>query len=198
MTLTERFMGLPRAMQWSAGALVAFVLYFLVIEPALLFYTNASEDVESAQLRLTELEAQVKDRESDLTAYESGLARHGEVLPPRPADVVRPDVFELWEELRLEFASVTGLRLQTTDAGFRGAALPIDLMPVGSQLEVVRFSADFEASPEDIIAIVRRLESSPFVHSVRSIDIRLNSADERLLSANIETESWAYIGGNAQ
>ena len=46
----------------------------------------------------------------------------------------------------------------------------------------------------EVEAIVRRLEASPLIHSVSSVRLRLNSADQRVLSAQIETESWAHTG----
>lgn len=194
MTLGERFLGLPRAMQWSVIALVAFLLYFVVLEPALIWKSELDENIAAADIVLTELQEQVKDREADLSSYERGLSRHGEVLPPRPLSEVSSKVFDLWEQISLEFDSVTGLRLQTGEAGFSGDSLPGTLVPPGASLVAVRFTANFEATPEDVIAIVRQLEASPLIHSVSSLRIRLNTADERMLSAQIETESWAHSG----
>jgi len=194
VTLEERFLGLPRAMRWAIFALVAFVLYFAAVEPALNLYTRLDDDVQGAKLRLAELEEQVKDREADLSNFERGLARHGEVLPPRPLREVEPDVYALWQEVQQEFESVTGVRLQSGELGMSSDAIRNALVPPGAQLSRVRFTANFDASPEQIIAIVRRLEASPLIHSVSAVRLRLNSADQRVLTAQIETESWAHTG----
>jgi hypothetical protein len=61
----------------------------------------------------------------------------------------------------------------------------------------VKLTANFDASPEDIVDLIGRLESSPIIHSVSALRLRLNSADQRLLSAQIETESWAFVERSA-
>ncbi len=197
MTIGERFMALPRAVQWAIGAGVVFVLYFVAVEPGLVLYERFSREVEMADIRLAELENQVEDREDDLSAFEIGLSKHGEVLPPRPLSEVGPDVNGLWQELQLEFESLTGLRTQSSELGFASERIENQLVPPGAELVRVKLTANFDASPEDIVDLVGRLESSPIIHSVSAVRLRLNSADQRLLSAQIETESWAFVERSA-
>lgn len=197
MTIGERLVEMPRAVRWAIIAGIAFVLYFAAVEPALGLYTRFSQDAQDADARLAEFEAQVRDREEDLAAFERGLSRHGEVLPPRPVAEVKADVIDLWREMELGFESLSGLRTQSSESGLQSEPIQRELVPPGAELVRVVLTADFEASPEDIVDLIGRLEASPIVHAVSSVRLRLAGEDQRVLSVQVVTESWAHTGGGA-
>jgi hypothetical protein len=181
---------LPRAGKWGVAAALALVAYFAVVEPVIEKSAELSLRAEQRTLELTSFQREQGTGEGARAALAVGISRYGEVAWPEEQGA-RVDAFNRRIADVLRRHGVTGQRTMTRTASMPRGPL---LDALGPGAAVTRHTNDlqFDATPEQISAILAELEKSPEVAAVSRVHLRRNDEQERarLLRANISVETW--------
>ncbi len=188
--LIRTYRGLPRASQWAVLAGIAVIGYFAVIEPAveLLGRWNLKAKETTADLKAFSREAQTGERA--LGGVAIGLSYFGEVAPPGDSE----SRVEVFNRRIAEVLERHGIRESKTSGRKTSMAKGPLLNSLGTGAAVTREFSDleFEATPEQVTAIVADLERVPEVAGVSRVQLRRVDAEggSRLLRANVSVETW--------
>lgn len=186
--IAEKFRDLPRAARWGicAGAIV--LAYFVAIEPIIdgINATNAkAEDREGALITLAR--DPISSQSSELAL---GVKKFGAVeLPGEPeirSVAFNRRVVEILAKHKIKDSSTT--RLMPLGAG------PLkDAYGEANRIDRQVREIQFDATPEDIAAVVADLESAPEVAAISRVQLRRGDQQDsaaRLLKATISVEAW--------
>ncbi len=184
--IIDKIKSLPRAARWGLIALVAFGVYFLVVERVLDRINAAgskADDRIGALLSLSHDPSQTSD-------IDLGIRKFGVVALPGEAAArsvaFNRRVVEVLAKHKIKNSSTSGRTMPM-------AAGPLKDAYGEERVERLVQEIQFDATPEDISAVIADLESSPEVAAVSRIQIRRGSKEDtaaRLLKATIGVEAW--------
>jgi hypothetical protein len=199
MTIVQRFRALPRAAQWGVWAAVAFIAYFVAVEPALERYAKISAEADS-------LESNLRDRASTAQRFEStggeleramvalgnpALPAKGNPLPAldrRVSSVLSAhNVVARKREPRAPIALLTG----------PGQRDPAFIGPL-SGLQRVGIEITFESDTGQLAKILRDLEAAREVASIPRLSVRKagdGKPGDQKLAVTMTVEAWSATQG---
>jgi hypothetical protein len=187
--LTDRIRALPRATRWGLWAGAIVLSYFVAVEPLLdaINTTNAkAADREGALVALAR--DPLSSQSSDLVL---GVKKFGAVeLPGDPE--TRPVAFnrrvvEILAKHNVKNSSSTTRTMPLGNGPLK------DAYGESSRIDRQVREIQFDATPEDIAAVVADLESAPEVAAVSRVQLRRGDQQDsaaRLLKATISVEAW--------
>lgn len=187
MTIAERYKALPRALKWGVWALALFVGYFVVVEPALDAINRANTAADDRLGALKTL-AHNPGASEDETAL--GVRKFGSIDLPGESETrsvaFNRRVSSILEKHKVKDNSTT--RLMPLGQG------PLkDAYGEGERIDRLVREIQFEATPEDIAAVVSDLEKAPEVAAVSKLQIRRGDQKDtagRVLRATLAAEAW--------
>ncbi len=190
--LVSRIAALPRAVQWVLLAGAVLAAYLGIVEPLLGLHERYASEADRAAIRLAELRGIARGRSDNFTKLDLGARYHGEVRKPVGVDASKSAVESLIEELFQKHDVPKGWSFQTRTAALTNPALRSAFADPGRDENVYRLVYDlsFEATPEQVSAVLADLERSPVVHAVGHVVLRVVDGDTRRVAARIEPEVW--------
>jgi hypothetical protein len=192
MSLFDRFMQMPRVMQWAIGAAVAILLF-------LVWDDNIRPMGEAWDRRAASIERQVArareaaDLERRITGRRDLIRQLGPVDVPAADEEGRESLHALIVDTVRRYRSVTNDSFNLSGGADRlpatvSALIFADTAQAGRRL--VRISGDlrFDAEPEDAAAIIAALEARPEVESISLV--RMLRKDGRTLGVTLTINAW--------
>ena len=186
-TLTDKFRTLPRAGRWGIGALVLLAGYFVVVEPLIDKINSINTRADD---RVGALVALTHDPSGSAADIALGVRKFGEVLLPGDEQTrsvaFNRRVSTILDKHKIKDNSIT-------------RKMPLGQGPLkevyGESTRIDRLvrEVQFEATPEDIAAVISELESAPEVAAVSRIQIRRGDQVDtagRILKVTLSAEAW--------
>ena len=186
----EAFNSLPRAMKWAIFGLGLVLVYFAAVEPMVERINGAANVADQHEATVLVFTAQGGTQRKALDTLKLGLRHHGEVeyLGDESSRTLQ---FNSAVDKILREHNVSAPKSSTKNVSLGQGVLASKL---GSDTRVVRIvrDIDFDATPEEVAAVVAALERTPVVAtisrgSIRTIDGR---ESERMVHATITAEAW--------
>lgn len=188
--IVHAYRSLSRAGQWAVLAAIAIVGYFAVVEPAVELFGRWSLKAKETAADLKTFSREEKTGERALGGVALGLSYFGEVAPPGDSE----SRVEVFNRRIAEVLERHGIRESKTSGRKTSMAKGPLLNSLGTGAAVSREFSDieFEATPEQVTAIVADLEKVPEVAGVSRVQLRRVDAEGagRLLRANLSVETW--------
>jgi hypothetical protein len=181
----DRFRQLPPLVQWAVSAAVALIVFLVwsdYIQPKISELNAEARTYEEQIERL---------RRADRLAGEIHQLRDtiravGEVQPPRTPSQGEAALHNAINELTTQhYASNVTFNMRPGGTLPRGA---LSELTGGAQAERLTARVNFEASPNDAMAIIAGLESRPEIETITSA--HLTRASGRRLSVVLNVEAW--------
>jgi hypothetical protein len=193
-SLLERFRALPRAARWLAYFGAFCLGYFLVIQPAIDQVNEFNGRAAAARDELGVEGVAKTQRQAVATQVRAGLSIFGPVaFPGDPAE--RSQAFNRTINEVLSKHSIRGDRRITRTAPLGTG--PIDAVAgFGKRVDRLIMDLQFDASPEQVSAILADLESAPEVAAITRVQLRRETAGEgsaapgRMLRVSLSAEAW--------
>jgi hypothetical protein len=186
------FNSLPRALKWAIFGLGLVLVYFGAVEPSVEAINTASNsaDQNEATVRAFTAEGGTKKAVQTVQTLELGIRRYGDV-EFLGDESTRTLQFNSAIDKILSDAKVLGGKSSTKNVSLGQGVLTAKLGTDTRVMRVVR-DIDFEATPEDVAAVVAALERTPVVATVSRVSIRTieGKESERLVHATITAEAW--------
>lgn len=174
----------------AAGAL-AFVLYMDWVWPVAERWSSDGDRIEAILDRAASNEAQLPRSIRD--AVES----LGPINAPRSEAEGSIALVTLINEVVARHGSVSSFSLDARAGSRLPSASLQEVVGPGLRVERVEGDVQFKASPEDAIAIVRALESSPDIESIRRLRLIRDEANRRI-EVTMTVEAWVVGSGPAR
>lgn len=171
-------------MKWSLWAAAFVVVYFGVVEPVFNSITALNVDADKRLIAVAQLEN--RGRTTELRERIEEQYGKPRLVPASERGGLQPLVRQVLAD--------NGITAPTsaTDPDF------IELPRVDDPMQRMRVqrstvSATFNASPEVLVSIVRRLESEPTVSRIRELTLKRNVdvRNRRTLEVRLVVESWS-------
>jgi hypothetical protein len=190
--LLAGYRALPRAGRWLVWAALLLALYFAAIEPAVDRAARLNRTADAAGAALVSYEQGRNAREQQQAAIKRGLRLFGAV--DLPADAAERSVAfnrriaEVLEKQGIKGHSTTTRTAPLNAGGGDGVA------PGGQRVERLVKELQFDATPEQLSAVLAQLEQSPEVASVSKVQVKRapegqpHSAGPRALRASLTVE----------
>lgn len=191
--LVERFRSLPRAARWLAWGGAGLVVYFAFVQPTVDLILSLNGRAAGARSELGSEGREREAREQAGAQVRAGMGLYGKVaFPGEPAE--RSEAFNRKVNEVLSRHSIKGDRRVTRAAPLEAG--PLDTV-AGQNRRIERLIMDiqFDASPEQVSAVLADLESTPEVAAVSRIQLRREAgadagAGSRSLRVNLSVEAW--------
>ncbi len=194
-TLWQRFGQLPRALQWAVYAAVGMGGFVVVNDHV---WKQAAEWRHEAD----EIQAQLQDVHDGRSIADKLLkmldtiVAHGPVSIPDPDDAeAGSDAFNATVTAVLKAHSVRNDSFDRRDL----SKLKLDhasFVPAGQEAHYISGDLRFEASPDEAIAVIAELESSPDIEAVTSVRMtRPGSA--RRVKVQVTLEAWVLTAAKS-
>jgi len=182
---------LPRAMRWALVGLVAILLYFAAVEPALDRLNKVAYSAEQDEANLRAFTAQGGAQQKAVQTLELGMSHFGQV-EFLGDEATRPFQFNSAVDKILKDNEVLNAKSQTKNQALGQGALTAKMGPEFRVMRHVR-DIEFDATPEAVAAVVAALERSPVVATVSRVHVRKiegREGGERTVHATITAEAW--------
>lgn len=197
-TLADRYRALPRAVRWAVIAGLAFVGYFVVVEPILEKRAAFEVKADEKAKQLAAARSGTGDAEVAETDLKTGVTRFGlPQLPGPPAE--RADALTRCIATVLQTHGVRDHTSTVKETPLSSGALS---SAFGADYRVDRLITElqFDASPEVFMGVLADLERSPEVAAVSRVQLRKStpapgakSSSSRLVRASIAVEAWELV-----
>lgn len=185
--LSDKFRTLPRAARWGVSALGILVAYFIIAEPLIDKMNTLNSRADD---RVGALVALTYDPSGSAADIALGVRKFGEVLLPGDEQTrsvaFNRRVSSILEKHKIKDNSTT-------------RKMPLGQGPLKevygdvSRIDRLVREVQFEATPEDLAAVIAELESAPEVAAVSRIQIRRGDQKDtagRILKATVSAEAW--------
>lgn len=164
------YKSLPRAGRWFVWALVCVAAYFGVVEPVIDRASGISARADAAAAALVAYDSGRSTQDREAADIRRGLRQFGPVLlPGEPGErsvAFNRRITEILDKQGVKYP------LSTVKTASLGAG-PLDKsMPAGQRVERLIRDVQFDATPEQVSAVLAELERSPEVASVSRVQIR--------------------------
>ncbi|TVQ52962.1 MAG: hypothetical protein EA377_09055 [Phycisphaerales bacterium] len=181
----EQFREQSRLMQFGIIAAIALVLFFIWdygVRPVSSEWAWQSERIQNQVRRVRQAER----LQADVRNVQDVVYALGEVQLPPPADSGGEQLSRAWDRLLQEY-SVSNPSFNIRQGGPLGGSA---LMSVtgGERAQIINGDVRFQASPEDAIEIIAKLETQPEVAVIR--DITINRVGNRRVGVRLTIEAW--------
>jgi uncharacterized membrane protein YgcG len=167
--LRDGYARLPRAARWALWAVLIFVAYFLLAEPAFVRtdeFNGRADAIDSSLARERAIAAAWSDSNTPAAA---ARAAFGAPLPPGPSEArsraLYTRVNRILESHRVA-ADITERRAPLRETGVELLAGP------GNRVDRFILDLTFESTPETAAAVVADLESAEEVAAVSRVQMR--------------------------
>lgn len=193
-SIEQTIRDLPRAGRWLLIAAGAFVGYFAIVQPVLDTILNLNGRAAGARSELGYEGRERAAREQAGAEVRAGTGMFGTVAFPGEA-AERSQAFNRRINEVLSKNAVTGDRRITRTAPMEPGAMDAF---AGQNKRVDRLIMDiqFNASPEQVSAVLADLESSPEIAAISRVQLRRETGSEggaapgRTLRVNLSAEAW--------
>ncbi|HYE61201.1 MAG TPA: hypothetical protein VD997_04325 [Phycisphaerales bacterium] len=187
------FQALPRAAKWAIFGLGLVLVYFGVVEPMLVQINQASMKADQHETLVRSFTEEGGTQKKAMQTLQAGIRNYGDVeyLGDEAGRTLKfnSDVDRILRENK-----VTGAKSSTKSVSLGQGVLTAK---VGSDYRVLRIvrDIDFEATPEEVAAVVAGLERSPVVATVSRVQIRTieGKQSERTVHATLTAEAWISV-----
>ena len=190
MSIASSFQGLPRAAKWAVAACLGLVGYFAVVEPVVVQFGKLSTQAKDRSTELASFSRESQAIGRSRSTVELGQKYFGEVAAPGDS-ASRVETFNRKITEVLDRHGVRDSKTTTRKSSMSKGPL---LNSLGNGAAVTREFSDlqFEATPEQVTAIVSDLEKVAEVAGVSRVQLRRvdDESGSRLLRANISVETW--------
>jgi hypothetical protein len=184
------FSALPRAMKWAIVGLAVILVYFAAVEPMVERINAVASTADGYEAKVLSFTSADGTRKKALQTLELGLRHYGDVAFVGD-ESTRTLEFNSAVDKVLRQHSVSGSKSSTKNVSLGQGTLSAKL---GSDMRVTRVVRDieFDATPEDVAAVVAALEQTPVVATLSRVSIRAidGKESERLVHATITAEAW--------
>lgn len=196
-TLKEQYEALPRVGKWVVwfGGLV--IIYFLIIDPAMMKMDNYRDAIGTNTSRIENYAS--PDKSAQLS-IELGRKLWGDVLPPSKNDphMASSEIRSILDKYHVTTGvSITENNPTTVRVGAgnqAGGAGGSD--DSTTSYNVAPVDTRFTARPDLASKIIADIEKSPHITLISSVRIR-RMPDQTALDVNIKTESWYQTQGGS-
>jgi hypothetical protein len=192
-TIFERFRQFPRAVQWAVIAGLGILLFLVwdeTISPMASQWNRKADRIERALSQSRDTDASVQR----VRQVSEAILSLGPVELPRGTSEASQSLNQAVDEVLAQFKgriSIADVSIQTPSKLGRNALK--DIAGANQVAQRVPVSLRFEAAPEDAIAIIASLESSPVIESITNVSLA-KAGDKRgakKLTAQLTLEAWA-------
>lgn len=178
-----------RVLASIAAAAIAFVLYMDLVWPIAERWNADGDRIETILDRASDNQAQLPQ------SLRNAVESLGPINVPRSEAEGSIALVTLINEVVGRHPSVSSFSLDARSGGrLPSAALQEVVGGTGQRVERVEGDVQFRASPEDAIAIVRALESSPDIESIRRLRLIRDEANRRV-EVTMTIEAWVLGSG---
>lgn len=186
-TLTERYRAMPRAARWGVWFVAFLFAVFVIVIPVLDKINSLNFKADD---RISQLVALTHDPSGSAADIALGVRKFGEVNLPGDeqtrAVAFNRRVSSILEKHKIKDNSTT--RKMTLGQG------PLkDAYGDGNRIDRLVREVQFEATPEDIAAVISELENAPEVAAVSRVQIRRGDSRDtagRILKVTLSAEAW--------
>ncbi len=185
-TIWQRFRQLPRAIQWAAYAAAGMALFIGVNDYLWKQAEHWSTEADRIEMKFQS----VRDGQNiadQLLSMRNPLVAHGEIRIPEQAGEGGPALD----------AAVTAVMNRHSIRHTYDRRAPVRLkgslatIKDGDEAQSISAELRFEASPEDAMAVIAQLESSPDIEAISNVRItRITGA--RRLKVQLTLEAWVF------
>jgi hypothetical protein len=190
LSLLAAYRNLPRAGRWGVVACLGLLAYFAVVEPVVTHLGRLNHEAKTRSAELVGFSRESQALGRTRSSVELGQKYFGEVAAPGDS-ASRVEVFN---RRIAEVLERHGVRDSKTTARRSSMSKGPLLASLGNGAAVSREFSDlqFEATPEQVTAIVADLEKVPEVAGVSRVQLRRvdDESGSRLLRASISVETW--------
>jgi hypothetical protein len=186
--VTAIYKSLPRAGQWLVWGLVCVAAYFGLVEPVMDQTSSIGSKADAAASALVSYESGRTTQDREAGEISRGLRQFGPVLLPGEAGersgAFNRRITEILDKQGVKYPTSTTRTAPLTSG-------PLDkTMPAGQRVERLIRDLQFDATPEQVTAVLAALERSPEVAAVSRVQIRraAGGAGSRTVRANITVE----------
>jgi len=181
----ERFRQLPPLVQWGVYVAVALIVFFLwndYIRPQV---NELNAEAQRYEERIERLHG--ADRLAGrIRMMRDTIRAVGDVQPPRAPSEGEAALHNAINELTQEYsASNVTFNMRPGGTLPRGA---LNELTGGAQAERLTARVNFEAAPDDAMAIIAGLESRPEIETITSAHLTRSSG--RRLNVTLNVEAW--------
>ncbi len=194
-TRWQRFRRLPRALQWAVYAAVGMGGFVVVNDHVWKQAAEWRRQADSIQAQLQDVHdgRSIADK---LLKMQDTIVAHGPVSIPDSDDAeAGSDAFNATVTAVLKAHSVRNDSFDRRDL----SKLKLDhasFVPAGQEAHYISGDLRFEASPDEAIAVIAELESSPDIEAVTSVRmIRPGSA--RRVKVQVTLEAWVLTASKS-
>jgi hypothetical protein len=188
------FRSMPRAARWLVAFGAVVIGYFVAVQPAIDAILIMNGRAAGARGELGHEGRERAAREQAVVLVRSGMGVFGTVsFPGEPAE--RSEAFNRRINEVLFKHDVKGDRRVTRTAPLEPGPMDAAAGP-SKRIDRLIMDIQFEASPEQVSAVLADLESAPEVAAVSRVQLRRESGGEggaapgRTLRVNLSAEAW--------
>lgn len=192
--LLDAFRSMPRAGRWLAYLVAVCIAFFLVVQPILNAIDRIDARADGAMSELGDQGSARQAQEQSGNEVRLGMTALGQVaFPGEPAE--RSEAFNRKVNEILAKHEVKGDRRVMRTAPLEPG--PLDAVKgEGRRIDRLIMDLQFDASPEQVSAVLAELESTPEVAAISRVQLRREAAGEggkpagRTIRANLSAEAW--------
>ena len=182
-------------MKFALGAAVFMLVYFIAIEPGLTVYGRLNARATDASAWLKQYATRAAQQTGLASEVAVGRSRYGEVDPPASFEQRTGDmdesIREILEKFTVEHQSITSRYKMLPPNSLSGAVDP------GQRVERVFKEIAFDATPEQLAAVLSELEQSPVIVGVSRLDIRRDRSGRRRVLVTMTVDGWVLARAEA-
>ena len=194
-SIMAQYQKMSRPMQWASLAAVGLVLFLLwdrVVTP----YTN---DLNDAGDRIANNVRELRSIETDAAKLKNTRSNVvwtiGPVRPPAPvAEGAR--MFDQIVNEVMQKHGATNFTLSSRPRGKLPRSALVGFTRGGTRIDRLTADIKFDASPENAVAIIAELESSPHIESITTL--RLVRDTGRKVRVNLSVEWWVIAAASSE
>ena len=188
--LADWYRPLPRAARWGIVAVGLLAVYFVIIEPTLDLINRANSTADERSSALISLANKASGGSNEFAV---GIKKFGDILLPEEQE--RRSV-----AFNRRFSEILQKHKVKDNSTWRNSSLgsgPIkDAYGDSERIEREVREVQFDATPEEIAAVISDLESAPEVAAVSKVQIRRGDQKDtagRVLKVTIAAEAWEIV-----
>ena len=186
-TLIDRFLELPRVIQWvayGAAVLVLALIYVDYVQPAVRDLNTQADEM------LAQIERAKRNENAVPRTMQETISVFGAIEAPAGVQESAEALSAAVNRIIERYDSVTDYRLDTRPASNLPSGALATLVRGGKKAQRVTNDIRFNANEADVASIVADLEDDPAIESVASLRIQ-RAEGSRRVGVQISVEAWA-------
>ncbi|GEM_PF-1580028 len=194
--LLARLWALPRSVQWAMWGGLAFAAYFGIVEPVLNRTSEMSGRASALEASLRTYAASKSKLDAAASMAKVGERQFGLVALPVDTTKRSTEFSSAIDEI-FKRHGISNMTSGNRSTPLEKGSL-VTLMGASGQQRVEKLVNDlsFQATPEQVIAVLADLEREPLVTTIPRINIRQSDGQDRfnrLLRVSIAVETWVLV-----